>query len=52
MSEIDAADGECFGEGGLIHHNNLGLYDSEEITDHYAPFSLCDLTIICLYNKG
>lgn len=37
---------------GLIHHDNLGLYDSEEITDHYAPCSLCDLTIICLHNTS
>lgn len=37
---------------GLLHHDNLGLYDSEEITDRYAPFSLCGLIIISLYNNG
>lgn len=37
---------------GLIHHDNLGLYDSGEITEHYSPFHLCDLIMISLYNKG
>lgn len=47
MSEIDAADGECL-ESSFIHHDNLGLYDSGEVTDYYAPFSLCDLVTISI----
>lgn len=47
MSEIDAADGECL-ESSFIHHDNLGLYDSGEVTDYYAPFSPCDLVTISI----
>lgn len=28
------------------------MYDSGEITDHYAPFSLYDLIMLSLYNKA
>lgn len=45
MSEMDAADGECLGSS-FIHYDNLGLYDSGEVTDYYAPFSPCDLVMI------
>ena len=31
---------------GFMHHDNLGLCESGEITEHYAPFSLCDLIMI------
>lgn len=36
----------------LIHHDNLGLYDSGERTEHDVPFSLYDLVLISLDNKG